>query len=240
MDWYYAINNQRNGPVSEETLQNLISTGVVQKSTLVWCETMQNWAEAGTIPELAPLFQEAPPAQLKPLSPLPSLPSLPPQQSFPASNPFQPAQTSMEPAGILARFAGVFVDGLIIGVPFQVLQIIITVIAALMLGDSEDGTTGAIILQLVGGLVQLLSIVAALIYEVHFLTKSGSTPGRSLCGVKIVNVDGSLLTTGQAIGRYFAKILSSLICCIGFFMAFFNDEHITLHDQLCNTRVIKK
>ena len=44
----------------------------------------------------------------------------------------------------------------------------------------------------------------------------------------------------KAIGRYFAEILSGMICYIGYFMALFDEERRTLHDRLCGTLVVRK
>src|SRR5947207_2110076 len=43
MNWYYAEGDQQRGPVSENDLDNLFKTGVVQADTLVWREGMAGW-----------------------------------------------------------------------------------------------------------------------------------------------------------------------------------------------------
>ena len=63
MEWYYEQNGQEQGPVSEQRIQGLIKTGVVQKTTKVWNSTMQNWQPAGTT-ELASLFATPKPPPL--------------------------------------------------------------------------------------------------------------------------------------------------------------------------------
>ena len=42
-EWYYANNNENLGPVSEEEMQELIQSGVIQPNTLVWTEGMKDW-----------------------------------------------------------------------------------------------------------------------------------------------------------------------------------------------------
>jgi hypothetical protein len=44
MNWYYDQGGERQGPVDDATLDQLIATGVVRSETLVWCEGMPNWA----------------------------------------------------------------------------------------------------------------------------------------------------------------------------------------------------
>jgi len=55
----------------------------------------------------------------------------------------------------------------------------------------------------------------------------------------VVRSDGSALSTGRIIGRYFSEMLSSMILCIGYLMVAFDEERRGLHDRICDTRVIK-
>jgi hypothetical protein len=43
MEWYYALNDQRMGPVSESEFLRLIANGEVRPETLVWREGMTEW-----------------------------------------------------------------------------------------------------------------------------------------------------------------------------------------------------
>ena len=43
MDWYYAINGQRVGPVSESNFAQLVANGVITEDTLVWRKGMAQW-----------------------------------------------------------------------------------------------------------------------------------------------------------------------------------------------------
>lgn len=42
--WYYALNDEQQGPVEEAELKRLLSSGTIQSDTLVWSEGMENWA----------------------------------------------------------------------------------------------------------------------------------------------------------------------------------------------------
>ena len=54
MDWWYAENGQQVGPVQEETFLDLVRTGRVQHSTLVWHPGLPNWQPYSTLaPELS-------------------------------------------------------------------------------------------------------------------------------------------------------------------------------------------
>lgn len=43
MDWYYALNNQQQGPVSGDQLRALLQNGTISPASLVWREGMASW-----------------------------------------------------------------------------------------------------------------------------------------------------------------------------------------------------
>jgi uncharacterized RDD family membrane protein YckC len=75
-------------------------------------------------------------------------------------------------------------------------------------------------------------------YEIFFLGTYGATLGKMLMKIKVVTPDGGRISYARATGRHFAKILSGIICYIGYLMAFWDDEKRALHDRMCGTRVI--
>jgi uncharacterized RDD family membrane protein YckC len=85
----------------------------------------------------------------------------------------------------------------------------------------------------------VLYIVFA-VYSAFFVGTYGATPGKMVCRIKIVNADGSKVSYGKAIGRYFAELLNAFTLYIGYIIAAFDDEKRTLHDRICNTRVVKR
>lgn len=74
--WYYAVNGQRQGPVSFEQLRQMTATGHIAAADLVWHEGMNDWQAAATIPALAPpptqpVYPAAPPPQYQGYAPVP-------------------------------------------------------------------------------------------------------------------------------------------------------------------------
>ena len=49
MQWYYAENGKQAGPVSDADFQELIKSGRIVSTTLVWRAGMENWAAYGTL-----------------------------------------------------------------------------------------------------------------------------------------------------------------------------------------------
>ncbi len=48
-DWYYAIDGQQHGPVSEKELHRLAGTGGIQPTDLLWRDGFVDWSEASTV-----------------------------------------------------------------------------------------------------------------------------------------------------------------------------------------------
>ena len=67
----------------------------------------------------------------------------------------------------------------------------------------------------------------------------GATVGKMAMGLRVVTNDGQRLSFPNAIGRYFAKIVSAIILCIGFIMIGFTERKRGLHDMIASTLVIK-
>ncbi len=91
----------------------------------------------------------------------------------------------------------------------------------------------------VAGAAWAVSTAIHCCYESIFIWKMGATPGKMALGLKVVRPDGSPLSLGRSIGRFFAKILSGLILLIGYIIAGFDSEKKALHDMICDTRVMK-
>jgi uncharacterized RDD family membrane protein YckC len=60
------------------------------------------------------------------------------------------------------------------------------------------------------------------------------------CKLKVVTSDGGRVSYLRALGRHFAELLSVLTLMVGYIMAAFDEQKRTLHDRICDTRVIKK
>jgi uncharacterized RDD family membrane protein YckC len=84
----------------------------------------------------------------------------------------------------------------------------------------------------------LLFFLIIFAYQIYFVSKRGGTPGKLILGLRIIRVDGSMLSKGQAAGRYLCYIIDGMILYIGFIMAGFDEEKRALHDRICDTRVI--
>jgi uncharacterized RDD family membrane protein YckC len=249
MSWYYAKNKVQLGPVDKTELDRLVSAGEITPDTLVWQKGMAAWV---------PYSQALSPAAAA-VSDGPDAVCAECGQTFDKSTMIRHGNaficSSCKPAflqklsegvsvntglthygGFWIRLVAKFVDGIIIGVPVTILMFAILLPMGAFNPDARENTA-AVIVQL---LFQLFSMVLGAAYSIFFVGKYGATPGKMLFNLKIVDATGTSISYGRATGRFFAEILSGLICYIGYIMAAFDPEKQALHDRICNTRVVYK
>lgn len=87
-DWFYGKNNTQHGPVSEQEIQTLLSSGQIDTSTIIWREGMTDWLPMKDVPEFQSLQTTA-------------------------ASPYSTPQTSAQPAaGAVAYTSAIPTDGL--------------------------------------------------------------------------------------------------------------------------------
>lgn len=233
MQWYYANDGQRHGPVSAEEFTRLVESGVIRAHTLVWRAGMPTWK---------PHSELAPP----PLTAAPGSPGG--QTAGPA-----PAQATATVAGgsdvVIQGYGGFwrrllakFIDGFItqaISWVFLLPLFFVTMGAAGTFTPGVDPTPEQMAAIFGFQLIAIgVQVVIGLIYSVFFLKKYAATPGKMALGLKVFRADSRPLSIGRIIGRYFAEWLSYIPFFIGYIMAAFDDEKRTLHDRIADTRVV--
>jgi uncharacterized RDD family membrane protein YckC len=140
---------------------------------------------------------------------------------------------TMNYAGFWIRFAALAIDAFII----WILDMLFFVPIGILMPKSPDNPLAFLSFM---PLIILLQYTVPAVYDTWFVGKYGATPGKMACNLKIVVEDRSRLSYLRALGRHFAKWLSSMILTIGFIMAAFDDQKRTLHDRICETRVVLK
>jgi uncharacterized RDD family membrane protein YckC len=171
-------------------------------------------------------------------------------------NPFQPAaqpytQPFTQPvmaggrryAGFWIRFVARIIDALLVGIVSSIILIPLAFLGiggVSMINTRDPATALAALPALIGviGITSILRIALFAAYEVYFVSTRGATPGKMALGLKIIRADGGQVPVGLATGRFFAQFLSAFILYIGYIMAGFDVEKRSLHDRICDTRVI--
>ena len=81
------------------------------------------------------------------------------------------------------------------------------------------------------------------IYVLYFAVFEGSwrqaTPGKMLMGIFVTGLNGKRISYRRALARSLGRILSMIICFIGFLVALFTARSQALHDLLADTLVLE-
>ena len=133
-------------------------------------------------------------------------------------------------AGFWIRFVAAIIDAVILYVAGMVVELPLA--GLLKSPRPETMLMGA-------GFAYLIGLALGATYEGVFVSRFAATPGKMALNLKVVRPDGSPVSLARACGRYFAKILSLFILCIGYIMIGFDSQKRGLHDMLCDTRVVK-
>lgn len=88
-------------------------------------------------------------------------------------------------------------------------------------------------------ILTLISIIISwLYYALMESSRRQATVGKLILNMRVTTLFGERISFGRASGRYFAKILSSLILGLGYLMMLFSERKQTLHDMLSGCIVI--
>ena len=127
------------------------------------------------------------------------------------------AEPSGPRATFLQRLLAALIDGIIIGIVAAVLE--------------------AIAGRTVGGLVALAIGIGY--YGWLEGSMSGQTVGKRALGIRVYDFRaGGPIGTSRAILRYFARILSTIPCLLGYFWMLWDTEKQTWHDKIAGTVVV--
>lgn len=256
MDWYYVENGKQKGPLDETEFKALCDAGTITSQTLVWNKSMSDWQA----------FKEISHSIIPPREKTDSPAAAAEGEEKNCSECGRPFKTdelavfndtlicaSCKPVflqkmregvstgkmiygGFWIRFVAKFVDGLILGVINMLISLGVGAVMTTNISNPED-ISSAMFPAIINGLIQWS---ANIFYAVWFVGRYAATPGKMICGLKVVTPEGGKVSYLRAFGRCFAEILSSILLFIGYIMAGFDSEKRTLHDRICSTRVIKK
>ena len=164
-------------------------------------------------------------------------------------NPYSPSTTispissrveSGELATLSERFAGAFIDGLII------LPIVLPLAfgTGLVIGSAlGDSLITSVVASVVGGLIGMGAFAAL---HGYLLATRGQTIGKIVMKTKIVNEAGNLIPFNELfLKRYVIIMVISMIPFVGFLIGIvnalcvFRGNRKCLHDDFAGTKVIK-
>jgi uncharacterized RDD family membrane protein YckC len=138
----------------------------------------------------------------------PSYPPPPPELSGHHSPNF-------EKASFGARLVAVLIDGVVTGIPFVILYLVLK------------------------GVGYALGLILVIAYSVYFEGgESGATLGKRAMGIRVSDVHGAeSIGYGRALIRYIGKVVSGIPCYLGYFWMLWDSEKQTWQDKIASTYV---
>lgn len=141
---------------------------------------------------------------------------------------------TIEYAGFWRRFAATIIDSILLN--------IVTMIVGMIVGIRPGMLYGENLVDVARPRLAAFSLITAVIAWLYYtLLESSSrraTLGKMALGISVTDMTGDRISFGRANGRYWAKILSSVILMIGYIMAAFTERKQALHDILADTLVV--
>jgi uncharacterized RDD family membrane protein YckC len=132
----------------------------------------------------------------------------------------QTEKIRLQYAGFWIRTGAYFIDAIVLYA--------VTFVLGFLIGDL--GLNPAI-----GGIISLL--IAILYFSLMEASEHQATLGKMAVGIRVGDRNGDQISVLNAIGRYFAKMISALLLCIGFMMVGWDERNQGIHDKLADTYV---
>ncbi|MEC4676073.1 MAG: RDD family protein [Nitrospirota bacterium] len=259
MHWYYVDGSKKIGPLTDEDIGRLVEEGVVSDDTLVWNEIISKWRSYGRVKSS---ITAASPRGLSPETGTTLVPvrtedsggsfcsvcgRICPDEEMTLSGDFRicaackpvffqserdggDSRSVMDYAGFWIRFLAKTID-----IAITSLGGFLFVITGVFLLGIDAAPFGVVPTSLV-----FFQYIIPVTYTTFFVGRFAATPGKMICGLKVVTPDGGRVSYLRAFGRYFAGLLSALILMMGYVMIAFDKEKRALHDHICWTRVIRR
>jgi uncharacterized RDD family membrane protein YckC len=227
--WYVLVDNRALGPHSGHDIKAMIDRGTIGRQTSLAKVGAQQWTLIGDVPAFASLLARSSAASDR----------ASPSRQMPTAASYANVQHGTHFAGFWIRVAAYLIDTVVQYIVIFVVAVVIGIIIGLAAVRTGGGQTSKPADSLITTVVILAELAIFLGYQAIFVSSSWqATPGKRLCGIHIVRVDGRRIGVGLAIGRHLATLLSALPFYIGFMMAGWTDQKKALHDLICGTRVV--
>jgi len=231
--WYVGIKGQRSGPFTSSQVRQMAARGELGPRDMVWQEGMASWVAASTVRGLF----AAPSAGAPPAGNPYAAPEA--REVLGTSAGLQAGVWPIAYAEFLPRVGAALLDALFLGLMNCIPAAGMGVAAVVLAGRDQDAQQS--LMAIANLCSNLLGFAIGVTYYVVLETSSKQgTWGKQIVGIKVTDLHGNRITTGRAIGRYFARILSGCTLGIGFLMPLFTEKKQTLHDMIAGCLALKK
>jgi len=154
------------------------------------------------------------------------------------------AAASSQYGGFWIRFVAVIIDSLVVSVITTPINFAIMIPLGLRGSSMDRGEFNPSDMALMAGSIALLACASVGIHALYeaLLTSSRrqATVGKMALRLRVTDLHGNRISFARALGRYFAKLISSMTLMIGYIMAGFTERHQALHDMIAGTLVQKE
>lgn len=242
MEWFYSKDGKREGPISQEQLEALVAEQSLSSDSLVWRKGMTEWEPYQKVLGGSSSSDEAVCVECGKefskkdmVSYADTMVCAGCKDSY-----FQKIKEGALVAGQVRyggfwlRLVATVIDGIIQSVPLWILMFTGGMLNFADPQAMQEGMKSTMIA------IQIVNFFLPMVYITFFLGRFGATPGKMAVGLKVLRPDLSPLTYGRAFGRYWASWLSTLTIGIGYLIAAWDSQKRTLHDRICDTRVVRK
>jgi len=210
-NWYLGVEGQIEGPFSEQQVQEQMNLGRINASTLVWREGYSGWL---TLKQSGVDFKNATATTQNPL------------------NSFSPNDTQHY-GGFGVRCLAYFTDSIGVFLLSFGIGICSRIALTAMHVESEQ------MREILTRVASPLSWTISLFYFVVFQALFEGTPGKYLCGLRVVRDDYSSMSIGKAFMRYTYCTLSLIPLGFGLLSSAWHPKKQGWHDRWAKTLVVK-
>ena len=140
-----------------------------------------------------------------------------------------------EYAGFWRRLAAYIIDYFVLGAVNLILYFFVWIIVFTAVSAGDIGVGITVIFYLIAAIG-----IPWLYYAIFECSSRQATLGKMALSIVVTDMYGNRVSFGRATGRYFAKIISSIIFLIGYIMIAFTSKKQGLHDIIAETLVVVK
>ena len=237
MEVWIGRDGERHGPYKEEDVRQWMRSGQVSRDDLAWYDGLADWQPLSALfPDIAPAATAA---------------ANPAEPSVPISAAPLPQTTTAaleDYAGFWKRVGAYILDGIILYFPSMLIGNMMGDVAAKealkeaiasAAGDPQLAWAAQMHYYDVMWPAILLSAVLGWLYFAFCESSAWqATVGKLALGIRVTDMQGNRITFPRALGRYAAKIISTLILLIGFLMVAWTQRKQGLHDLMAGTLVL--
>lgn len=142
-------------------------------------------------------------------------------------------------AGFWRRFAALIIDSILLTVLGAIGGGIIgAVVGGALAFSGKDVLSYTIVITILGYVFG--TVLNWLYFTLMESSAKQATLGKIALGIIVTDIHGGRISFAQANGRYWSKIISSIILLIGYIMAAFTEKKQALHDIIASTLVVQK